>query len=224
MYYIDNPYARLAYYENDLIILTLRDNKFHFIKNVPAESVEMLYAPTDELTESMLHRALYNIGALTKSRNRSSHSLSRLIPRNYVEERWMMPVSPDVSLTGRDIINALIALLRAACIVKFGGFKRIASSAGGRWAAGTPALDTDTTVRVAICSLNCVFPLDFSGNRCLTYSLALTLLLKRHIPGIKLVVGVRTRPFLSHAWVEHNKKVINDDPELRHKLAVILEI
>ncbi|MFY1779738.1 lasso peptide biosynthesis B2 protein [Escherichia coli] len=38
-----------------------------------------------------------------------------------------------------------------------------------------------------------------------------------------LVIGVRTRPFYSHAWVEVNNTVISDDPDLRKKTSVILE-
>ncbi|WP_410010656.1 lasso peptide biosynthesis B2 protein [Phyllobacterium zundukense] len=40
---------------------------------------------------------------------------------------------------------------------------------------------------------------------------------------LKLIIGAKTRPFCAHAWVEHDGTVINDDPALRNKLAVLLE-
>jgi len=39
-----------------------------------------------------------------------------------------------------------------------------------------------------------------------------------------LVVGVKTRPFFSHAWIEVDGEIVNDDPLLRSKLSVIIEV
>ena len=72
--------------------------------------------------------------------------------------------------------------------------------------------------------LNRAFIVDFSSNKCLAYSLALCLMARRAGHDARLIVGVRTRPFASHAWVEHDREVLNDDPDLRRKLAVILEL
>jgi hypothetical protein len=46
--------------------------------------------------------------------------------------------------------------------------------------------------------------------RCLQRSVALVRLLRRHGHTAELVIGVRTEPFFSHAWVEVNHSILND--------------
>ncbi len=48
--------------------------------------------------------------------------------------------------------------------------------------------------------------------RCLQYSAAITILLRRNGWDAELVIGAQTLPFESHAWVEMNGKVVNDKP------------
>jgi hypothetical protein len=40
---------------------------------------------------------------------------------------------------------------------------------------------------------------------------------------VNLVIGVQNYPFMAHAWVESNGKIIGDDSRLRENLAIILE-
>ncbi|GCD84101.1 hypothetical protein PTHTG4_31660 [Parageobacillus thermoglucosidasius] len=62
---------------------------------------------------------------------------------------------------------------------------------------------------------------NFFGNaRCLHRSVAgYHILLQKNIP-IDLVIGVMKKPFMSHAWLEYNGKVINDIPEMIENLTV----
>lgn len=59
---------------------------------------------------------------------------------------------------------------------------------------------------------------------CLTTSVALQhFLAKKGISGV-LVLGVKSRPFFAHAWIEVDGEIINDDINLRKLLSVILEV
>ena len=59
---------------------------------------------------------------------------------------------------------------------------------------------------------------------CLVYAFALMQLLqKRHCPATFLI-GVQTMPFYAHAWVEIQSQVINDNPQLKERLARILKL
>ncbi|WP_404406967.1 lasso peptide biosynthesis B2 protein [Pelagibacterium halotolerans] len=74
-----------------------------------------------------------------------------------------------------------------------------------------------------VSAISKVFLFDISGNKCLAFSYILCRQARRAGIDARLIIGVRTRPFFSHAWVEVNRQVVNDDPDLRKKLSVILE-
>lgn len=59
---------------------------------------------------------------------------------------------------------------------------------------------------------------------CLAWAGALAYNLIKHGFSFKLVIGVQTMPFYAHAWIEVNDTVINDDPELKIRLAPILQL
>jgi hypothetical protein len=47
---------------------------------------------------------------------------------------------------------------------------------------------------------------------CLQRSAALAVLLRRHGLPAEMVIGAQMLPFLSHAWVESEGKIVNDKP------------
>lgn len=61
-------------------------------------------------------------------------------------------------------------------------------------------------------------------NPCLIYSFIMTNMLIEQGYDARIIIGVRTEPFFSHAWVEINGVVYGDDRDLRNKLSVIMEI
>jgi hypothetical protein len=60
--------------------------------------------------------------------------------------------------------------------------------------------------------------------KCLGHSVSLWLALKAGGVHSLLCIGVRARPLFSHAWVELEGKVLNDDDDLRRQLSVIWEV
>ncbi len=59
---------------------------------------------------------------------------------------------------------------------------------------------------------------------CLPYAAALAILHHRANLSCDFIIGVQSRPFLAHAWVESGGQVINDNPNLQKKLAPLLRI
>jgi hypothetical protein len=57
--------------------------------------------------------------------------------------------------------------------------------------------------------------------RCLQYSAAVTILLRRNGWEAEMVIGAQTLPFESHAWVEMSGKVINDKPYVGEMFQVL---
>lgn len=57
--------------------------------------------------------------------------------------------------------------------------------------------------------------------KCLPWAGALTLLLLKRRVKCNFLIGVQSMPFYSHAWVEVDGRVINDNPEVNKSLAPI---
>lgn len=58
--------------------------------------------------------------------------------------------------------------------------------------------------------------------KCLEWSLALYSLARRHGVNCQFVVGLQNYPFKSHAWIEHENRIIADAPDLNKALAIII--
>jgi hypothetical protein len=56
---------------------------------------------------------------------------------------------------------------------------------------------------------------------CLQRSIVATRLLRKYGVGAQLVIGYRPSPFLSHAWVEVDGRVVNDLPGYKQRLQVL---
>jgi hypothetical protein len=56
---------------------------------------------------------------------------------------------------------------------------------------------------------------------CLQRSVCLVRLLRARGTAARLVIGYRPVPFLSHAWVEVNGRVVNDSPVYQRRLRVL---
>lgn len=58
--------------------------------------------------------------------------------------------------------------------------------------------------------------------KCLEWAITFVLLALKRKWKCNLEIGVQNYPFLAHAWVECNDKVVMDSPDLREDLAIIL--
>jgi hypothetical protein len=61
----------------------------------------------------------------------------------------------------------------------------------------------------------------FTHAWCLQHSLVTLILLRARGWPARLVLGVRRMPFTAHAWVELAGQVVNDDPRVRRRFAVL---
>jgi len=56
---------------------------------------------------------------------------------------------------------------------------------------------------------------------CLQRSVCIVRLLRKHGVVAHLVIGYRTAPFFSHAWVEVKGRIVNDSPTYKARLQVL---
>ena len=93
----------------------------------------------------------------------------------------------------------------------------IRSTRMGRVRDGSAAT-IETTICEAVALACCFY---WKPVLCLQRSVAAMRLLRSNGVGAQVVIGYRPAPFFSHAWVEVDKRVVNDSPAYQRQLHVL---
>ncbi|MCV3773696.1 lasso peptide biosynthesis B2 protein [Enterobacter sp. RD4-1-1] len=145
---------------------------------------------------------------------------------SFLEERWFLP-EPDSSTDKHTLFQRLVMLVRILYYsknIEKKGMLWIYNNNRRKLKSRIQPQDSETLIREAINRVSSVFHKNMFKSDCLTYSFTLKKMLNSRHVDATLVIGVRTQPFYSHAWVEVEGNIVNDDPDLRDKLSVIAEI
>ncbi len=119
----------------------------------------------------------------------------------------------------RHVLESWLLLLYFDCLMRFRGFSRVHTvvhEQETRSGTRTRAEAEDLSYAV---DLACVFY--FNRVLCLQRSAALAVLLRRHGRSAEMVIGAQLLPFLSHAWVEVEGRVVNDKPSVTQLFQVL---
>ena len=119
----------------------------------------------------------------------------------------------------RLVIESWLLLFYFDCIVHLSDFKRLHRIVRERNV--DPASKTEETCEQLCHAVDwaCVFY--FRRVLCLQRSAATAVLLRRHGWRAQMVLGVQLLPFLSHAWVEVEGRVVNDKPYMSEIFQVL---
>ena len=210
---LTNDNFKINAYEQDIVILDVKKDSYTIFENgnfnKPIESLHKIFR--ESLSELM------QLGVVSETMIVSSQDCAK----DFLEERWIKPPAKASRYNILLLVRCLIQLKSCERIINSDGFvgvkSKILNSREG-------VLGDIKSIDRVMSHLNLVYPYSNNTSNCLTYSFCLTLLLLQRKINAKLVLGVRTRPFFSHAWVEVDGEVINDDKFLRNKLSVIWEI
>ena len=108
-------------------------------------------------------------------------------------------------------LRAFTELVRYEVLLKRGGFQRVYESVrqtevSPRTLKGDPVASVCGAVNLAACFY-------WKQVFCLQRAVATARLLKRSGVSATTVIGYRPSPFISHAWVEVDGKIVNDSSE-----------
>jgi len=213
--FIGDDMLRACIYKNDLVIIDLIKDEFHLAEDVAEE----------------LNTDLINLKGKTRNKIPMLDQLILITPcefvleqkQEFLEERWLMPTA---SIKRHFTLDTFMSLLHLKyCIYKISryGFNGIVADLATLRAKVTDFNKNEKIVEKYIGHMELVFPLIKNNSNCLSYSYFLARRLLLSGVNAQLVVGVRTRPFYSHAWVEVDGEVANDDKNISKKLSVILK-
>ncbi|WP_054177363.1 lasso peptide biosynthesis B2 protein [Citrobacter sp. CtB7.12] len=206
---------KIARFCNDIIILDLLLDEYTVLENA-ADSF-LLHHEIDPVIEDFL---------ISDKRCQYLKPVSQETPEAFLEIRWMKPSADSQYSNIFSRMSAFMTLLICKRKLRRSGMMAVRHEFPNAGISGSRTSITSqvmTEITQEIASLNSVFDFISHENPCLIYSCTLRHRLRTRKIDAKVVIGVRTRPFFSHAWVEVDKTIISDDPGLREKASVILE-
>ncbi|WP_427998848.1 lasso peptide biosynthesis B2 protein [Achromobacter sp.] len=205
-----------------MVILDIAANRFSIIPDIVLERVN-IFLESKGTEDRALSSALEADGLLDKVLQFPG-ILTTQSSEGLLEVRWTTPTVSPCQKSIPLLFKTVVALWKAGWLLKFRGFEGVVKTLLATPVTTHAPRKKRSTLAELMDHINKTFILDFSSNRCLSYALTLCLLGRKLGYPVTLVVGTRTRPFFSHAWVELDGIPINDDASLRKKLAVIMEV
>lgn len=208
----------ISVYGKDVIILDI-ENDDYYIMEVDESSGNI----NIDLIDDLLHDFNdYNIISINLKNAASLDSVG------FMEERWQ-PFQTDFEPQGNFLyfIELLISTIKLIYISRNVEEKKWSYIINEKPKTKRKSLkEDDKELFISICLwlIEKTFYINSSKTDCITMSVTLQhFLAKKGIHSV-VVVGVRTRPFYSHAWVEVDGEIVNDNKDLRSQLSVILEV
>jgi hypothetical protein len=117
------------------------------------------------------------------------------------------------------VVQAWWHLLRFDLLHRFGGFGRVQHRlAGSPVRPAAPPPDVEHTICDAVLLATCLY---WKPVLCLQRSFCVTILLRRCGVAASLVIGFRPMPFLAHAWVAVDRRIVNDSSAYAERLGVL---
>jgi hypothetical protein len=119
----------------------------------------------------------------------------------------------------RHVLKAWFLLLYLDYLMRFRGFQRVHTVVRKQRVHAVDRPPANELELSGAMDLACVFY--FKRVLCLQRSAALVLLLRLQGRAAELIIGAQLCPFLSHAWVEIDRRVINDKPYVQEIFQVL---
>lgn len=136
---------------------------------------------------------------------------------------WRLPLDNTSVPLNLDVVKAFLALVKVNFFIKFRGFysaiqliKRSKKETQSYRIPNSEALRQLANIVNKACLL---YP---TRTKCLEWAMTFVLLALKQNWKCNLEIGVQNYPFMAHAWVECDGKVVMDEDSLREGLGIIL--
>lgn len=120
------------------------------------------------------------------------------------------------------VLRAFKELIVYDVLIKLGGFKRARA-----YVLRTTRREQDAppeTVKRVVDAVDIASVFYYKRVMCLHRSFAAVRLMRKSGVDADLIIASRPLPFMSHAWVEVDKQIVNDKPGYKRKLQVLERI
>lgn len=229
------PHVHACYARGDIVLLDVRNDRYIGIDS--SDNAELCahvggLPPTINAGSNGSHSAGASnspfIAELLKSGLIQNHGAQRLLPETGTLRRAESVLIEGYTrqrtkLTAADVASGIHAMTKAAILLRWLSFEqnilrlhRIHSR------KGSGEFDLDRARR-AVLKFRKLRPIMYADHdACLFSSLAMHEFLARRGLFPRVVLGVATRPFSAHCWLQHDTVVVNDELERVNEYSPIL--
>jgi hypothetical protein len=136
---------------------------------------------------------------------------------------WGLPIHSKPAKLDLEVLSALLTLIKVNFYIRVRGFystiQLITRSCKRGKKYTTPNLAELENLANIVNKACLIYP---TRTKCLEWAITFVLLALKRGWKCNLEIGVQNYPFMAHAWVECNGKVVMDDQDLRNHMGVIL--
>lgn len=226
MYYHLCDHIYIAQFRDEVILLDLKQDKYTICFKGLSEAFLKLFSQKTIVNsfDVKVIRSLINDAIIEEKEEAYPFYFDRKVHSKGVENvDWNLPLDDNHIPLNLDILKAFLMLLKINLYIKIQGFysviqliKKTQKSKVNYIIPPKEELNHLARIMNKVCLL---YP---TRTKCLEWAVTFVLLALKRGWKCNLEIGVQNYPFIAHAWVECDGKVIMDSQDLREGLGIIL--
>lgn len=203
---------------SDLLMGLLEENKStsednHLIKHLSLNSEEL--ASVQQLIDDNIIEEKNSPSPFHIDRKPDTQGVSNV--------DWSLPLENKIISVNIKVLKAFVTLLQVNIFMKVRGFySTIQLIKKHRKKESNYIIPSDEELRDLATIVNKACLLYPTRTKCLEWAMTYVLMALKQGWKCNLEIGVQNYPFMAHAWVECDGKVVTDSQDLREGLAIIL--
>ncbi|MBX9804539.1 MAG: lasso peptide biosynthesis B2 protein [Alphaproteobacteria bacterium] len=239
MYYHLNEHIYVAQFREELILLDTRADKYTICNKTLCDLLIKILKTTNP--PLMKHLLSSNV---SQSSSIEATYIQKLLDNKIIEKKetpfpyyidrkkdslgvanvdWRLPLGNKKSKLYMQVLIALISLIKINIYMKIKGFystiELIKKSRKSETYYIIPKPEDLRNLANIVNDACLIYP---TRTKCLEWAMTFVLMALKRKWKCNLEIGLQNYPFMAHAWVECDGKVVMDSPELRDGLAIIL--
>lgn len=239
MYYHLSDHIYITQFRGEYILLDTKQDKYTICfkefselllclleEKQPASEEKLLPSSDSQLSSQDLNTAqkLIDNSVLKKKDTPYPFHIDRKVNSHGVSNvDWSLPLENKKIPLNFSVLRAFITLLRVNFYIKFRGFYstiKLIKKSQKNYSNYIIPKEEDLRDLANIVNKACLlYP---TRTKCLEWAMTFVLLALKRKWKCNLEIGVQNYPFMAHAWVECDGKVVMDEQNLRKGLAIIL--
>lgn len=229
MYYHLNDHIYITQFRDELILLDAKEDKyticFEQISKLFADILEKNSPHLDDSSQDSAYiQKLLNDRIIESKESPYPYHIDRKLTSEGVSNvDWRLPVKNKKVRLDIQVLEALMTLIKVNFYIKFRGLystiQLIKRSRKINTKYTIPQAEELRDLANVVNQACLTYP---TRTKCLEWAMIFVLLALKRKWKCNLEIGVQNYPFMAHAWVECDGKVVTDSPELRKGLGIIL--
>lgn len=231
MYYHLQEHIYITQFQNEVILLNTKKDKYTIcFKELSVLLLALLEEHPDDLANKPslvsqpFFQELMDAQVIEEKDTTYPFHIDRKLESDGVSNvDWSLPLENNAVSLNISVLRALITLLQVNFYIKVRGLHSMIQLIKKSRKAHINYIIPDEQVLkdlAHVVNKAClVYPV---RTKCLEWAVTFVLLALKQKWKCNLEIGVQNYPFIAHAWVECNEKVVMDSEDLRLQLAIIL--